>query len=160
MSGGPISPGMTTGPGFECLSCFIETENGIGVGTTVLSSNTNWPNPLLSLQAYSTSTGIDTADVTDYTVDHIPGTPTVLFTKTFWTGPKNDFLVTPFYELNSLAVSSGDYTVEETQDNYNVDKTLLSQVNNSNLISVDTTDILPGMQVTGSTLVRCTYDQV
>jgi hypothetical protein len=160
MSGGPISPGMTTVPGLECLSCFIETENGTGVGTTSLASNTNWPNPLLSLQAYSMSTGIDNADVTDYTVDHIPGTPTVLFTKTFWTGPKNDFLVTPFYELNSLAVSSGDYIIEETQDNYNVDKTLLSQVNNSHIIPIDTTDILPGMQVTGSTLVTCSYDPV
>lgn len=160
MSGGPISPGMTAVPGLECLSCFIETENGTGVGTTSLASNTNWPNPLLSLQAYSMSTGIDNADVTDYTVDHIPGTPTVLFTKTFWTGPKNDFLVTPFYELNSLAVSSGDYIIEETQDNYNVDKTLLSQVNNSHIIPIDTTDILPGMQVTGSTLVTCSYDPV
>ena len=159
-SGGPIVPGMNTPPGNLCSSCFIETEDGSVTTSTSLADNLTWPNPLLSLSAYSNTLNIDAASVNDYSSQHTPGTPTILFTKTFWTGPGKDFHVTPFYELNTLASSSGDYIIEETPDNYNIDKTLLAGVNNSHIISVNTTDILPGMQVTGTTLITCSYDPV
>lgn len=163
-SGSPISPGMTDPPGNLCSGCFIETEDGSGVTSTVLANATNWQNPLFNTAGYSGSiTSIDTAEVNQYEAVHnplSPGTPTVLFTKTFWTPPKVDFEVTPFYELNSAAAASGDYIVEESQDNYNVDKTLLYAINNTHIIPVDTSDVLPGMQVTGSTLTTCSYDPV
>lgn len=160
-SGSPISPGMVDPPGTNCLSSFVETEIGSGVTQTNLANNTNWPNPLLNLPQFSGSTGIDSAEVNQYQAVHnpiSPGTPTTLFTKIFWTGPGRDFSVVPFYELNALAAASGDYIIEESQNNYNVDKTLISAVTNNHIITIDTTDILPGMQVTGSTLTTCSYD--
>ena len=159
-SGGPIVAGMAASPSPTCITCFVEDEYDSNVPTVTASpqpSNTNWPNPLLNIPYFSANTNIDTSEVTDYSVTHTPGTPTILYTKTYWTPPKYDFHTTPFYELNAAAVASGDWIIEETQDNYNVDKTLLSPVNNSHILHCDTTEILPGMQVTGSSIITCAY---
>ena len=159
-SGGPIVAGMAASPSPTCITCFIEDEYDSNFPTVTASSqpsNTNWPNPLLNIPYFSANTNIDTSEVTDYSVTHTPGTPTVLYTKTYWTPPKYDFHTTPFYELNAAAAASGDWIIEETQDNYNVDRALLSPVNNSHILNCDTTGILPGMQVTGSSIITCSY---
>jgi hypothetical protein len=130
----------------DCQSQFVNTVEGTGIVATT-GTNLNWFNP--------TYNQINTAYTTQHAGSITPSTTTTLFTKTFWTSPGKSYSTTPFYQLNSNALTSGYYTVDETPTNYNVDKTLITSISNSNILTCDTTDILPGMQVTGVTLLSC-----
>ena len=147
--GDPTEPGGGGGPdntNQQCLSQFVTTVEGTGI-TATNGTNTNWYNSLLNVT--------DNAYTTQHSGSVTPNTPTTLFTKTFWTTPQTCYSVTPTYSLNAAALASGYYTVQETPTDYNVDKTLTASVSNSNILTCDTTDVLPGMQVTGVDLLSC-----
>lgn len=157
-TGNPISPGDVLSPQPACISHFIDTIDAAIVTNTSQPSNLTWSNPLGNVAGITLTPNSDNADVNQYEASLTPNLSTVLFTKTFWTGPNHSFEVNPFYQLNAAASNSGYYTIEETPTNYNVDKTLQLDTNNSNVLFCDTTDVMKGMQVTGSTLVSCSYD--
>ena len=142
--GGPDTGASSINP--ICLSQFINTDDGNGI-SSLMTANSAWINPTHGM--------IDNGLVTTHSGNVPPNTQTVLFTKTFWTAPGQSYNTTPFYVLSAAALASGYYTVEETPDVYDVDKTLTASVSNSNIITCDTTDIIPGMQVTGTTLLSC-----
>ena len=98
--------------------------------------------------------------MSQYEANLTPNLSTVLFEKTYWTAPQYSFEVVPFYQLNAAASNSGYYTIQETPTDYNVDKTLVLDTNGSNVVFCDTTDVMRGMQVTGPTLVSCSYDPI
>ena len=157
-TGNPISPGTIGPPPPVCVSHFIDTIDAAIVTNTSQPSNLTWSNPLGNVAGITLTPNSDNADVNQYEASLTPNLSTVLFTKTFWTGPNHSFEVNPFYQLNAAASNSGYYTIEETPTDYNVDKTLQLDTNNSNVLFCDTTDVMKGMQVTGSTLVSCSYD--
>ncbi len=158
-TGAPISPGVQSVPGgLQCLSCFMDVTDEPLLTTTSLANNTAWTSPLNGVGGYTITPGSDTATVSQSQATINSGVVTTLFKKTFWTGPQKSFEVVPFYVLNQAASNSGGYIIEETATDYNVDKTLTAPTNSSNIIECDTTDVIPGMQVTGSSLVSCVYD--
>jgi hypothetical protein len=161
-TGPPISPGTTTVPtGFtQCTTCFMDDEDTTNVTNTPIGLYNNWTNPLNGVSGYNLPTGSDVGFINKYQGTIQSGSVVTLFKKTFWTGPTISFEVTPFYQLNTAASNSNAWIIEETPTNYNVDKTLLSTTTASNVIHCDTTNILLGMQVTGSNLVSCSFDPV
>ena len=160
-TGAPISPGVQSIPGgLECLSCFMDVADEPLLTTTSLANNTTWTSPLNGVGGYTVTPGADTATVSQSQATIDSGVVTTLFKKTFWTGPQKSFEVVPFYVLNQAASNSGGYIIEETATDYNVDKTLTAPTNSSNVIECDTADIIPGMQVTGTSLISCAYDPI
>ena len=143
-----------------CVGHFIDTIDAAIVTNTSQPSNLTWSNPLGNIPGITLTPNSDNAEVNKYESSLTPNVSTVLFTKTFWTAPNYSFEVNPFYQLNTAASNSGYYTIEETPTDYNVDKTLQLDTNNSNVLFCDTTDVMKGMQVTGSTLVSCAYDPI
>ena len=159
-TGNPITPGDIVPPQPYCVGHFIDTIDAAIVTNTSQPSNLTWSNPLGNIPGITLTPNSDNAEVNKYESSLTPNVSTVLFTKTFWTAPNYSFEVNPFYQLNTAASNSGYYTIEETPTDYNVDKTLQLDTNNSNVLFCDTTDVMKGMQVTGSTLVSCAYDPI
>tara|TARA_R100000458_G_C8277141_1_gene252596 strand:- start:999 stop:3500 length:2502 start_codon:yes stop_codon:yes gene_type:complete len=157
-SASAISTGGTYA-GTGCVTQFINNEEESGVTVTTLTNDTNWTNPLTNISNNYSHLVTDTAEVTQYSTTSAPNITTTLFTKTFWTAPGYSFEVTPIYELNTAASNSGYYIIEETPTNFNVDKTVTTTVTSSNAIHCDTTDVIPGMFVTGSSLTSCADSQ-
>tara|TARA_Y100001963_G_scaffold68061_1_gene94845 strand:- start:8969 stop:11287 length:2319 start_codon:yes stop_codon:yes gene_type:complete len=161
-TGPPISPGTTTVPtGFtQCTTCFMDDEDIASITNTPMGIYNSWTNPLNGVTGYNLPAGSDVGFINKYQGIIQSGSVVTLFKKTFWTGPTISFEVTPFYELNTAASNSNAWIINETPTNYNVDKTLLSSTISSNIVHCDTTDIILGMQVTGSSLVSCSFDPV
>ena len=167
MSGSPVYPAQTsvTNP---CLSQFAEKFEGTGVTSTTTISNV-WYNPLNSIPGTpnfgvgSSSNPQSFADTTTYNGVISPNVSTVLFKRLFHTAIGLVYTVPPFAGLNAAAASSGYYTITETPDFFDVNKTLTassgSTGSESHVIHCDTQDILVGMQVTGTNLVSCSFSQ-
>ena len=136
----------------RCSSFFLTTSEGTGFAASN-STNTNWLNPITSNYPGQYSGMTTTATTFQHlSTTVVPNTDTTMFTTTLWPPPDKIFEITPFYELSPSAAASGYYTVNETPSNYNVDRVVIDDVEDSQTIKVDTTDIYPGMQVTGSTV--------
>ena len=144
---------LNTQPTFLCNGNFADQTLGTNI-TFSDGTNTNWPNPLNTFYP-GTVGAVDEAGTTRYTGPVTPNVNTAIFTKTFWTGPDRIFEITPFYVLNPAAIATGDYTVIETPDDYNLDKTVsISSGGKTKVIKlIDTTNIYPGMMVTGENIV-------
>ena len=152
-TGNPISSTVISPDVAVCLGQFQDITEGTGITASTPTTVGNWINPLFATGLWSTLYGgtavVDTATTTQHSGSVTPNTTVTLFTKTFWMAPGNAFhpLANPFYALNTHAVASGNYTVEETPDIYNVDKNILIATTDTNIIYCDTTDVYPGMQV-------------
>ncbi len=137
-----------------CNGQFQNTTYGSNMSQST-STNSNWTDPLLTNGVWSTlygnTTSAGVASSTQHTGSVTPGSTVTVFTKTFWTPTENAFhpLAIPFYIFNQAALNSGYYTVEETPDFYNVDSVVHTATTGAYIIKCDTTDVYPGMQVTG-----------
>ena len=153
-AGDPISStNLTPAAGTACTGNLDTVTEGTGI-TASSGTNANWSNPVNSVYPgqFTGDYVANTSVTTQHTGSITPNTQTTLFTKTFWTGPTRIFEATPFYQLNANAAASGYYTVEETPDNYNVDRVVLQNVSASNSVKVNLADIYPGMLVTGENI--------
>mgnify|MGYP003131815298 CR=1 FL=1 len=148
-SGDPIEPGVYYPTGANlCHGHFINTEEGSGI-TASQTTNPSWTSPLLNQT-------LD-AEATAHSGTILSGVEKVVFTKSFWTPPLKAFQVEPFYILNAGSDAS-NYTIEETPSNFQVDKVMTQDTVNSDRIFCDTTDIIPGMQIQGSSINSCSLE--
>ena len=141
----PVVPGGSFPSERVSSGFFVETVQGPGI-TAVTTNDIAYTNPMNSLPGRA-GTHTDQATKTQHTGTILPNTNVVLFEKYFWTPPEQAFEVTPYFEMNAAALNSGYYTIEETQDNFTVVKTLTQATTNGNIIHCDTTGIIPGMQL-------------
>ena len=150
--GAPVSS-TNTQPTLICNGNFANQSLGTSI-TATTGTNSNWPNPLNTFYP-GTVGAIDEAATTQYTGSVTPNVNAVIFTKTFWTGPDRIFEITPFDVLNAAAIATGDYTITETPDDYNLDKTVSNSSSglSSTVKLIDTVNVYPGMMVTGENVV-------
>ena len=153
VSGTPVTPGNNF-PGNTGKGYFLTTTQGTGI-TTTSSTNSSWSNPINSLPGIAAGIHNDAATVTTHQGSLTPNVTHTLFEKIFWTPPEEGFEIIPFYTLSAAASASGYYTIDETPDVFTLNKTLTQTSTNSHVVYCDTTDILPGMQVTGANLTSC-----
>ena len=144
-TGAPVSPGGSFSGVRVTDGHFLDTTQGTGITATV-TADVAKTNPMNSLPGRA-GTHTDQAVKTQHQGSVAPNTTVTLFEKTFYTGPEQAFEVTPYFEMNTAALNSGYYTVEQTSDQFTLTKTITATATNTHVIECDTTDILPGMQL-------------